>query len=340
MKVTLRNGRELCNNSKPYIIAEIGANHNGNIDIAEKLIIEAKNAGADCVKFQSWSKKSLMSNVLFKDNIDFEREIDKCAFSEDNLLKVKEIADREQIDISSSPFSRSEVDFLVDKLNAPFIKIASMDVNNYPFLKYVAQKQVPIVMSTGLSELHEIDKAISTIEDAGNKQIIVLHCASNYPPDDAEVNLNKIKTYMKLYPYPIGFSDHTLGTSIPLASVVFGVSVIEKHFTLDKQMEGWDHAVSANPEEMKRICSESKRIVKALGDYRIKPIESEEQRKAFRRSIVAARQLKAKETITENDILYKRPGSGIEPQATEFVVGRKVKRDYAEDELITWDGLE
>ncbi|MCD4658153.1 MAG: N-acetylneuraminate synthase family protein, partial [Planctomycetes bacterium] len=235
---------------------------------------------------------------------------------------------------------KGEVDFLVDKLNVPFIKIASMDVNNYPFLKYVARKQLPIVISTGLSELHEIDKAIKTIEGTGNKQIIILHCASNYPPDDTEVNLNKIKTYKKLYQYPIGFSDHTLGTAITLASVVFGVGVIEKHFTLDKKMDGWDHAVSADPADLKTICAESKRIVKALGGYQIKAIESDKQRKGFRRSIVTARKINAGETITEADILYKRPGTGISPGDAEYVIGRKVKRSFAEDELLRLDGLE
>ena len=200
---------------------------------------------------------------------------------------MKAYADELEIDCTSTPFSPKEADFLVDKLNTPFIKVASMDLNNYPFLEYLAKKGLPMVISTGLSELYEIDKAVRVIEEAGNTQIIILHCVAIYPPQDKQVNLNNILTLQRQYPeYPIGFSDHTLGISIPLASVALGVCLIEKHFTLDKNMEGWDHKVSANFEEMAAIAHESKRIAEAMGSFRINCVEDEERRLSFRRSIV------------------------------------------------------
>jgi N-acetylneuraminate synthase len=190
----------------------------------------------------------------------------------------------------------------------------------------VARKGKPIVISTGLSELYEIDKAIRTIENAGNHQIVILHCVSIYPPKDIQVNLNNIDTLRMLYPqYPIGFSDHTLGISIPVASVVKGVCLIEKHFTLDKNMEGWDHKVSASPAEMKLICSETKRVQEALGSSRISVQEKSDRIESFRRSIVTTRTINAGEVIRIEDLDFKRPGTGIAPEYLKQVVGRTAK---------------
>jgi len=252
MKIKLTQNKYIYNYCEPYIIAELGANHNGDMDLAKKLIMEAKKAGADCVKFQSWTKDSVFARQKYEQNYflsddyrdrgdtTLEKIVEEYSISEDELLKMKKFADQQGIDCTSTPFSKHEADFLVDVLDAPFIKVASMDLNNYPFLEYLAKKSKPIVLSTGLSELYEIDQAIRTIEEAGNIQISVLHCVSIYPPKDEQVNLNNIETLQKLYPnYPIGFSDHTLGIAIPLASVAKGACIIEKHFTLDKNMPGW-----------------------------------------------------------------------------------------------------
>ena len=256
MKLT--KAKELHNYTQPYIIAELGSNHNGDMELAKKLIVDAKEAGADCVKFQSWSKDTIFARKKYEDNYfiaddyrdrddyTLEEIVDAYSISEEELLMMKKFADDVGIDCKSTPFSKDEADFLVDRMNSPFIKVASMDLNNYPFLEYLAKKNKPVVISTGLSELYEIDKAIKTIENTGNKKIAILHCVSTYPPVDADVHLNNIKTLMAAYPeYPVGFSDHTLGTAISLASVALGVCLIEKHFTLDKNMEGWDHKVSA-----------------------------------------------------------------------------------------------
>ena len=343
----------ISNYKYPYIIAEIGANHNGDMDIAKKLIKAAKDAGADCVKFQSWTKNSVFSQQKYDDNIflsDDYRDrqdfnlidiVDKFSISEKQLFDMMKYCLDIGIEFSSTPFSFREVDYLVNELNVNFLKIASMDINNYPFLEYVGNTKKPIVISTGLSDLFEIDKAIRTIESTGNDQIIILHCIAKYPPEDHEVNLNKIDTLKINYPnYCIGFSDHSIGTCIPTASVIKGVKLIEKHFTLDKSMFGWDHKVSANPEELKSICEDSKRIVDALGSSRVISIESDEVKSEFRRSIVSARELNKGEIIKYEDLDFKRPATGLAPEDIDFVIGRKIKRKVLKDYPIKKENLE
>ena len=346
MKIKLTTNIELFNYCKPYVIAEIGSNHNGDIELAKKLIRLAKDAGADCVKFQSWSKDSIFSTKVYESNffladdyrnrLDYTLEsiVEEYSVSETELLELKKLADEIGIDCSSTPFSKKEVDFLVDELKTPFIKVASMDLNNYPFLEYIASKNLPIVISTGLSSLDEIEKAIQTIEQAGNRQICILHCISIYPPKDRQVNLRNIQTLQTLYPYPVGFSDHTIGISIPLASVALGACLIEKHFTLDKTMEGWDHKVSADFNELTEICSQSKRINDALGSTRITVQENKEKKEAFRRSIVTTKSIKKGVKINMEDIDFKRPGEGLSPGEVKYVVGKSAKRDLEKDSII------
>lgn len=339
----------ITNRKEPYIIAEVGANHNGDMELAKKLIDAGKQTGADCVKFQSWTKDTLFSKIKYQedsflgdDNTDrndstLEKMVDTFSISENQLKEMYEYSRIVGIDCISTPFSKKEADFLVEVLDVPFIKIASMDLNNYPFLEYIAMKKKPMVLSTGLSELHEIDKAVQTIESTGNKQLVILHCVALYPTPDENVNLNNIDTLKKLYPYPVGFSDHSLGYSIPIASVAKGVCLIEKHFTLDKEMYGWDHQISATPDEMKIIVEESKRISKSLGSTRIKCPEDENRKNEFRRSIVSVRNLKAGEIITSSDLDTKRPGTGIPPGEMQYVIGRTLKNDVGEDEIIKWE---
>jgi N-acetylneuraminate synthase len=215
-----------------------------------------------------------------------------------------------------------------------------MDLNNYPFLDYLARKGLPMIISTGLSELHEIDKAVRVIENAGNTQICILHCVSTYPPVDTDVNLNNLTTLMNTYPdYPVGFSDHTIGIEIPLASVALGACLIEKHFTLDKNMEGWDHKVSATKDEMAGIVSGAKRINDALGSFRVSATESDEKKAEFRRSIVLTRNFKAGEVITADDIDYKRPGTGLKPEMTEFIIGMSVNKELQNDHILMKEDL-
>lgn len=346
MRIQLTKDKEVYDYCQPYIIAELGSNHNGDMDLARQLISKAREAGADCVKFQSWSKDTIFSKKVYeqnyfladdyRDRTDYTLEeiVDKFAISEDELREMKKFADEVGIDCISTPFSKPEVDFLVDELRVNFIKVASMDLNNYPFLDYIARKNLPVVLSTGFSPLSEIDKAIKTIEDAGNSKIVILHCVSLYPPEDTKVNLNNIDTLKRAYPFPVGFSDHTIGFSIPLAAVAKGACIIEKHFTLDKSMFGWDHKVSADYQELKIIVSESKRIQKALGGYRIVVNEDKERIEAFRRSIVAARKIKKGEVFKEDMLDFKRPAEGIEPGYVNFIVGKTAKRDIEYDEIV------
>lgn len=349
MKVALSNTREVFNFCKPYIIAELGANHNGDMKLARKLIQKAKEAGADCVKFQSWTKDSVFSKKVYEQNCflsddyrqrndyTLEQIVAKYCVSEEQLREMMEFCKSLGMDFASTPFSRKEVDFLAGKLKAGFIKVASMDLNNYPFLEYIAGKNLPILLSTGLSTLSEIDKAVRTIESAGNEQIVILHCVSLYPPADDQVNLNNIDSLQRLYPYPVGFSDHTIGFSIPLAAAAKGACVIEKHFTLDKEMFGWDHQISADFFELKTIASESKRIHKAMGSHRIVVNEDDARIKAFRRSIVATKQIKKGEVLTTEMLDFKRPAEGLEPSCLDFIVGKLAKRDIGHDELVKWD---
>ena len=350
MKLT--NKKDLSNFCKPYVIAELGSNHNGDMDLAKKLIVEAKSSGADCVKFQSWSKESIFSKKKYEDNFfvaddyrdrsdyTLEEIVEEYSISEQDLLSMKAFSDQIGIDCTSTPFSRKEADFLVDKMDTPFIKVASMDLSNYPFLEYLASKGKPMIISTGLSELHEIDRAVKVIEKAGNTDIAILHCVATYPPVDTDVHLNNIKTLMAAYPdYCIGFSDHTIGIDIPLAAVALGACVIEKHFTLDKDMDGWDHKISATKDEMQAIVVGSKRISDALGSFRITATESQEKKLEFRRSIVLTRPMKAGEVLCLEDLDYKRPGNGLAPEMTDFILGMKVNKDLTDDHILEKEDL-
>jgi N-acetylneuraminate synthase len=351
VKVRLTEKTEVSNFGSPYIIAEIGSNHNGDMGLAARLIEKARDAGAHCVKFQSWSKESIFSRKVYEENhfladdyrdrTDFtlEQIVEKFSISEEQLLEMKGIASKLGIDCISTPFSRHEVDFLVEGLNAPFIKVASMDLNNYPFLEYIAGKGLPVVLSTGLSTLGEIDEAVRTIERAGNTRIIVLHCVSIYPPADDQVNLFNMETLRTAFPYPVGFSDHTIGTSIPLAAIALGACIIEKHFTLDKRMFGWDHKVSADFDEMRTIAQEAERIHLALGSRRINVVEPPERIRAFRRSIVAARDIAEGEVIEPGMLDFKRPADGLPPGDLRRILGRKAKRAIKQDDILTADDV-
>jgi N-acetylneuraminate synthase len=223
----------------------------------------------------------------------------------------------------------------VDELRVPFVKIASMDLNNYPLLAYFAKKNVPLIISVGLSELYEIDKAIRTIEQNGCRKIVILHCVSIYPPADHEVNLRNINTLAQMYPdYQIGFSDHSLGINLPIASVALGVPIIEKHFTLDKTLPGWDHKVSADEGELRQICEGALQVYQSMGSNRIVAVEDEERRNAFRRSLVLKCNLKKGEKISRDNLTAKRPGDGLKPEMIEFVVGRTVAHDMEANSIL------
>lgn len=347
MKLKISSKKYITRSSSPLFIAELGSNHNGDLNIAKKLIKKAKEAGADYIKFQSWTSESIFSEVKYKENfflnddyrsrkdINLKKIVQKYAISETQLKKIKIYSDSLKIPLISTPFSKKEVDFLIDKIKVPFLKVASMDLNNYQFLYYMAKKNKPIVLSTGMGSLQEIDKAIETIESAGNKNIIILHCLSIYPAPFNKINLSRIDTLKKLYPYPIGYSDHSIGSFVSVGAVTKGATLIEKHFTLDHKMEGWDHKISANPEELKELIHNCKNIYQALGESRILRSEPVKRIKEFRRSIVAARKINVGEIFTTDMLDFKRPGRGLAPEMIKVIIGKECKRNINYDELIS-----
>ena len=352
IKLMLGN-KEVSNFGIPYVIAEIGANHNGDISLAKRLILTAKECGADAVKFQSWKPDSIVSkeeydrNQTYNDGDGGKKHfgslrsmVEKYYLKDDQHYELKEYCKDIDIEFCSTPFTNNEVD-LLESIDVPFFKIASMDINNYELLRYIAKFNRPVILSTGMANLGEIEKAIRIIEKEGNKQIVILHCISIYPPKNEDINLNNIKMLQQTFGYPVGFSDHTIGTSIPLAAVALGACIIEKHFTLDKYMPGWDHQISADPKELKEIVSEGKNIQLALGTYqRIISRDEEDKKDKFRRSIVTNQVLEAGSIINEADLGYKRPGTGIHPEEMKYIIGRKLKHTIQKDVLLKWKDFE
>lgn len=327
------NKTKINNFSTPYIIAEIGSNHNGNINLCKKLVHAAKKAGANAVKFQMFSEKSLFSQICFKNN-SLRKDIKKYSFSVKKFLIIRNYCKKIKIDFGITPLSYNEASICNSILKPDFIKIASMDCNNYDFINYVARFKKTTILSTGLSNISEIDSAVRAFEKSKNKNLIILHCNSTYPPNDKDNNLLRILTLKKLYPYPIGLSDHSLGVPISLASVALGAKVIEKHFTINKKLKGWDHHMSLSPEEMNNLVTNSKRIFISLGQSRVFRVEKPKQVQAFRRSIVAKKEIKKYKKITIDDVDFKRPGTGLAPNMTKFILGRKAKRSIQTDQII------
>jgi N-acetylneuraminate synthase len=334
----------------PYIIAEVGANHNGDMNLCRQLIDAAAAAGAHAVKFQSWTDASLIAEEEYARNTDYSDKKKHFGSLRDMVRAYQLTADQHieahascrarSIAFCSTPFSEQEVD-LLEKLDVPFFKIASMDVVHLPLLRYVARKQRPMVISTGMATLAEIEHAIETVRAEGNDQIVLLHCVSIYPPEYDTIHLRNMFTLQQAFDVPVGFSDHTLGTAIPLAAIALGACVIEKHFTLDQEMAGWDHAISANPEQLRTIATEGKNIFSALGGNRRMVTAAEmEKRKKFRRSLVTKRRLNRGHLLTEADLDAKRPGTGIAPGEIAYVIGRRLSSDLAADQILHWMHLQ
>jgi N-acetylneuraminate synthase len=252
---------------------------------------------------------------------------------------AKQYCEESGVTFSSSAFSPEEAD-LLDSLDVPFYKIASMDVVNLPLLDYVAAKQRPVVIATGMATLGEIERAVETVRGAGNERLALLHCVSIYPPEHDSIRLLNMGMLRRAFGVPVGFSDHTLGTSVPLAAIALGASIIEKHFTLDKGMAGWDHAISADPGELRTIAVEGRHVFESLGGpERIVTDAEMEKRLKFRRSLVARRALSDGHVLREQDLTAKRPGTGISPDELHHVVGRALASDIDEDHVLRWEDL-
>jgi len=333
----------------PYIIAEVGSNHNGDMNLCGELIDAAAEAGANAVKFQSWTDKSLIAEEEYERNTDYSdkkkhfgslREmVTAYQLTSDQHVQANARCVEQGIAFCSTPFSNEEVDML-DALNVPFFKVASMDVVHLPLLRYIARKKQPVIISTGMATMGEIEQAVDTVRAEGNDQIILLHCISIYPPEYETIHLRNMETLQRAFDCPVGFSDHTLGTAIPLAAIALGACMIEKHFTLDQDMAGWDHAISADPGQMRTIVREGKNIVAALGSGRRTVSKDEmEKRKKFRRSLVARQALSKGHVLSESDFDAKRPGIGVAPDEIQYVVGRTLASDLAVDQVLRWSHL-
>lgn len=346
-------GKKVVHNfSKPYIIAEIGANHNGDMNLAMEMIKSATECGADAVKFQSWDNKSLIAKEEYDRNQSYDdgdggkkhfgslkQMVDKYYLRPEQHHELKAYCDELNVDFCSTPFSNSEVD-LLESCDVPFYKVASMDINNTQLLSYLSEMNKPIILSTGMARLCEIDKAVELLTSKNVKDIALLHCISIYPPANEDIHLRNITMLQQAFDLPIGFSDHSIGFSIPLASVALGACIIEKHFTIDKNLPGWDHMISADPNELKIICEQSAIVSESLGNFhRIVSSAEEAKKEKFRRSIVIQKDLKAGHILTEEDLTSKRPGTGISPDLIQFIIGRTLKNNVAADTLLKWESI-
>jgi len=331
--------------SETLIIAEVGVNHNGSTKIAKKLIDVAKDCGADAVKFQTFTAEKL---VRFKtEKAAYQKETsgeDETQFNmikqlEFDVKKHKELINyciKRGIIFLSSPFDLDSIDLLVD-LGLKIIKIPSGEIVNLPYLEKIGKLKKRIILSTGMADLGEIKNALDALISSGTEKddITVLHCNTEYPTPYEDVNLNAMATIKRAFGVKVGYSDHTLGIEVPIAAVALGAEVIEKHFTLDKNMKGPDHKASLEPSELKAMVSGIRNIEKALGDGIKKPSKSEKKNiNVVRKSIVASKPIKKGEIFSEENIAAKRPGTGISPMKWYEVIGKIAKKDFEIDEWI------
>lgn len=329
--------------SRVKIIAEAGVNHNGNIIIAKKMIDFAKGAGADYIKFQTFIPENLVSKYAKKaeyqkiTTASDESQLQmlrKLMLSKNEFIELSDYCKATSIGFISTPFDLESVDFL-NSFNMDFWKVPSGEITNLPYLVEIAKTGKPIILSTGMSDLDEIDAALNVLHSNGAGKITLLHCNTQYPTPIEDVNLNAILTLKDRYNCDVGYSDHTLGIEVPIAAVALGATVIEKHFTLSSNMEGPDHRASLEPKEFKSMVSAIRNIEKALGTGNKVASPSETENKDIaRKSIVASRMIKKGEVFSKDNITTKRPGSGISPMRWYNVIGAVAKRDFQEDELI------
>lgn len=340
-------GKVEFNGKDAVIIAEAGVNHLGRMDYAEELIKTAKRAGADIVKFQTYKASKLTvkeaprfwdwEGEVKKDGSQYDSYARLDSFGREEYRQLIELCKKYDIEFMSTPFDNESADMLVD-LGMQGFKIASCDITNIPFLKHIAKFDLPILLSTGASNIEEIGAALEAIESEGCQKIGVMQCTLCYPTDPKDANLRAIKSIKQEFSnYPIGFSDHTLGTIVAAASVLYGVSFIEKHYTFDKTLpESADHWLSLDEEELAQLVKDVRVLEKALGSP-VKEKKSCEDAtfKFARRSLVANRNIEKGAVITAEDLTAKRPGTGLPPVYMERVLGRTALVDIAEDTLIT-----
>lgn len=331
--------------NKVFIIAEAGVNHNGQLEMAFKLVDAAKKAGADAVKFQFFKATNLVTKNAGK--AEYQKELTDANESQLEMIKKLELTGEQQkqllkycetknIQFLSSAFD-VESAMILNEMGLEIFKIPSGEITNMPYLRTIGGFKKNVILSTGMATLGEVEQAIDILTTAGTKRdhIILLHCTSEYPAPFNEVNLQAMVTLEKAFKIKVGYSDHTKGIEIPVAAVALGATVIEKHFTLDRNLPGPDHKASLEPEELRAMVKAIRNVQMALGDGIKRPSPSElKNREIVRKSIVARRAIKKGEIFTENNITVKRPGNGLSPMYWDDVLGKTAPKDFREDELI------
>lgn len=330
------------------IIAEAGVNHNGSLAIAKKLVDKAVEAGVDIIKFQTFKAEKLVSKSAKQAEYQKKNIGPSVDDSQYNMLKKLELSEQDHQELMaycikkgirfwSTAFDFDSINYL-HSLNLGLWKIPSGEITNYPYIKKIAQYHEPVILSTGMCEMSDISAAMNVLQKYGvqKNQITILHCNTEYPTPYEDVNLLAMQQIQKEFDVAVGYSDHTKGIEVPIAAVALGASVIEKHFTLDRNMEGPDHKASLEPDELKAMVSAIRNIEKALGTGKKTVSESERKNIAIaRKSIVAACPIKKDEVLTEQNLTVKRPGTGISPMQWEKVIGTKAIKDFAEEEMIS-----
>lgn len=322
------------NKEPTFIIAEAGLNHDGNLSQAKRLIKSASSCGADSIKFQIFKAEEISS--LQSDYFDLFKSLE---LSDGEWIDLADYANSKGILFSASVFGTNSMD-LLDRIESPIYKVASGDLTYFQLLSQIARKKKPIVLSTGMSSICEIEEALNVVYKEGNRNIALMHCVSNYPTNYEDTNLYFIQTLKKLFKAPVGFSDHTMGTLIPALAVGMGADLIEKHFTLDKNLPGPDHQLSLEPSEFKSMVKNVRVAETSIGSP-MKTITEDEKnlRSLARRSITAKKYIKKGEIITGDKIKYLRPGIGIEPKFADLIIGKTVKNDIDKDQPLKWENI-
>lgn len=342
-------GRTIASGRPAFIIAEAGVNHNGDPALARKLIDAAADSAADAVKFQTFRTAALTSRAAPKAAYQIEatgagesqREmLSRLELSAETLASLQAYAVTRRIVFFSTPFDEASADTL-GALGVPMFKIPSGEITNLPLLRHIASKRKPIILSTGMSTLDEVATALTAIHDVADVPVAILHCLSAYPAPVGDVNLRAMDALRDRFGCPVGLSDHTLGLEIALAAVARGAVIVEKHLTLDKSLPGPDHRASLEPGEMAALVRGIRNVEAALGDGEKRPMPSElDTRRVARKSLVAARLIRAGEELVKDAVAVKRPGTGISPADLERALGHRVRRDLAADDVIDWADLE
>lgn len=337
-EIRLNNGKVIGDRHSPYIIAELNTSHFGDIEMAKKMIQAAKVSGCDCVKFQSWDETSLYSKKYLAENAIIKRFVNKFSLSESELVMLSEYCQDIKIDFASTPYSEKEADFLLEKCETPFIKIASMDLVNIPYLEYLSTLDTALILSTGMGTMSDIERAVNILSSK-NSRICILHCVSLYPTTTENQNLNNIiglrRNFEKI---PIGFSDHSLGIHMSIAAIALGSSIIEKHFTLDNSKIGMDNQMAINQHELSDLVAACRNVKSGLGEVKRTLKQAEiDQRLSMYRSAYAKKFIEKGTRLRISDLEFKRPGDGIYPNKIYEFVGKIISENINEGELITKD---